>query len=104
MIICPEYTETRPATAFINVLFPAPLTPRTAEIWPVLKFADTPLTTGMPGSYPASIRCSTTASPGVTACMGSADQVGIDDLWIQPELRHGPVSDDATRCHDNNAI
>jgi hypothetical protein len=46
----PEYTETRPATAFISVLFPAPLTPRMAEILPVLKLADTPLTTGMPGS------------------------------------------------------
>src|SRR5215471_6211520 len=104
MMMWPEYTETRPATAFINVLFPAPFTPRMAEIWPVLKLADTPLITGMPGSYPASSCCSTTASAAVTDCLGSADEVGIDDLRIQPELRHGSIGHHPARGHDNDAV
>src|ERR1700688_2299767 len=102
--IFPSVTCRMPTRLLSSVLLPAPLGPMTATISPGPTASDTSRTTGTP-PYPDVICSARRLGTGrAWSRAGLYAKVGVANLRLLPEARHGPAADDLSLRHDDDRV
>src|ERR1017187_10516698 len=100
--MCPPRAATRPARVFSSVLLPDPFGPTTVTISPAPAEILTSLTT-TDGPKPATIDSARTSGSGRSLAT-STSEVGIDDLLVGLELRHGALGEHRAARHHHHGL